>query len=40
MPKEKAYDILNDEARLGEVDADLLRVFIESDVPGKAPQEP
>ena len=40
VPKEKAYDILNDEAKRGEVDSDLLRVFIESDVPGKAPQEP
>jgi HD-GYP domain-containing protein (c-di-GMP phosphodiesterase class II) len=40
VPKDKAYDILNDEAKRGEVDSDLLRVFIESDVPGKAPQEP
>ena len=40
VPKEKAYDILNDEAKRGEVDGDLLRVFIESDVPGNAPQEP
>ena len=40
VPKEKAYDILGDEAKRGEVDKDLLKVFIESDVPGKAPQEP
>src|SRR5713226_2686066 len=40
VPKDKAYDILNDEARRGEVDSDLLRVFIEADVPGKGPQEP
>ena len=37
VPKEKAYDILADEAKRGEVDGDLLKVFIESDVPGKAP---
>ncbi len=40
VPKDKAYDILLDEAKRGEVDSDLLKVFIESDVPGKAPQEP
>ena len=40
VPKEKAYDILLDEAKRGEVDGDLLRVFIEADVPSKAPQEP
>ena len=40
VPKEKAYDILTDEAKRGEVDKDLLKVFIESDVPGRAPQEP
>jgi HD-GYP domain-containing protein (c-di-GMP phosphodiesterase class II) len=40
VPKDKAYDILLDEAKRGEVDADLLKVFIEADVPGKAPQEP
>jgi len=40
VPKEKAYDILSDEAKRGEVDGDLLRVFIESDVPGRAPEEP
>ena len=40
VPKDKAYDILLDEAKRGEVDGDLLKVFIESDVPGKAPQEP
>jgi len=40
VPKEKAYDILNDEAERGEVDGDLLKVFIEADVPGRAPEEP
>ena len=40
VPKDKAYDILLDEAKRGEVDKDLLKVFIESDVPGNAPQEP
>jgi len=40
VPKEKAYDILLDEAKRGELDKDLLRVFIEADVPGSAPQEP
>ena len=40
VPKDKAYDILLDEAKRGEVDGDLLKVFIESDVPGNAPQEP
>jgi len=40
VPKEKAYDILLDEAKRGELDSDLLRVFIEADVPGSAPQEP
>src|SRR4051794_18125588 len=40
VPKEKAYDILLDEAKRGELDPDLLRVFIEADVPGNAPQEP
>ena len=40
VPREKAYDILLDEAKRGEVDKDLLKVFIESDVPGKASQEP
>jgi HD-GYP domain-containing protein (c-di-GMP phosphodiesterase class II) len=39
VPKDKAYDILKDEAKRGEVDGDLLNVFIEADVPGKAPQE-
>ena len=39
VPKEKAFDILLDEARRGDLDADLLKVFIESDVPAKA-QEP
>jgi hypothetical protein len=36
VPKQKAYDILNDEARKGDVDADLLRVFIEADIPARA----
>ena len=40
VPREKAFDILHDEAKRGEVDGDLLKVFIEADVPGKAPQEP
>jgi hypothetical protein len=40
VPKEKAYDILLDEAKRGELDPDLLRVFIEADVPGNSPQEP
>ncbi len=39
VPKEKAYDILADEAKRGEVDRDLLKVFIEADVPGNAPPE-
>jgi HD-GYP domain-containing protein (c-di-GMP phosphodiesterase class II) len=39
VPKEKAYDILADEAKRGEVDGDLLKVFIEADVPGNAPPE-
>jgi HD-GYP domain-containing protein (c-di-GMP phosphodiesterase class II) len=39
VPKDKAYDILTDEAKRGEVDKDLLRVFIEADVPGKATQD-
>ena len=36
VPREKAYDILKDEAKRGEVDTDLLAVFIEADVPGKS----
>jgi HD-GYP domain-containing protein (c-di-GMP phosphodiesterase class II) len=36
VPKDKAYDILADEAKRGEVDADLLKVFIEADVPTHA----
>jgi HD-GYP domain-containing protein (c-di-GMP phosphodiesterase class II) len=36
IPRQKAYDILSDEAMRGEVDADLLKVFIESDVPGRS----
>src|SRR2546428_3467524 len=39
-PKDKADDILHDEAKRGEVDSDLLKVFIEADVPGRAPEEP
>jgi HD-GYP domain-containing protein (c-di-GMP phosphodiesterase class II) len=40
MSKDKAYDILADEAKRGEVDGDLLKVFIEADVPGHASTEP
>ncbi|HXN81168.1 MAG TPA: HD domain-containing phosphohydrolase [Myxococcales bacterium] len=40
IPKDKAFDILSDEAKRGEVDGDLLKVFIEADVPGRAPREP
>ena len=36
VPKDKAYDILRDEAKKGDVDADLLRVFIEADVPARS----
>ncbi len=36
VPKDKAFDILNDEAKRGDVDADLLRVFIEADIPTKS----
>jgi hypothetical protein len=36
VPRDKAFDILRDEAKKGDVDGDLLRVFIEADVPGKA----
>ena len=39
VPKEKAYDILQDEAKRGEIDKDLLKVFIDSDVPGRSPSE-
>jgi HD-GYP domain-containing protein (c-di-GMP phosphodiesterase class II) len=39
VPKEKAYDILQDEAKRGEIDKDLLKVFIDSDVPGRSPPE-
>ena len=39
VPKLKAYDILLDEAKRGDIDGDLLKVFIEADVPTKA-QEP
>jgi HD-GYP domain-containing protein (c-di-GMP phosphodiesterase class II) len=40
VPKDKAYDILLDEANRGEVDKDLLQVFIEADVPSLAASEP
>ncbi len=40
VPKQKAYDILNDEAKRGDVDADLLKVFIEADVPSWSEQHP
>jgi HD-GYP domain-containing protein (c-di-GMP phosphodiesterase class II) len=36
VPKEKAYEILEDEAKRGDVDSDLLRVFIEADIPSRA----
>ena len=36
VPKDKAFDILRDEAKKGDVDPDLLRVFIEADVPAKS----
>ncbi len=39
VPKDKAFDILRDEAKRGDVDSDLLQVFIEADIPSKAPQE-
>ncbi len=39
VPREKAFDILVEESKRGDVDADLLRVFIEADVPGKAKAE-
>jgi len=40
VPKDQAYDILMDEANRGEVDKDLLRVFIEADVPSRATSQP
>jgi HD-GYP domain-containing protein (c-di-GMP phosphodiesterase class II) len=40
VPKDKAYDILADEARRGDLDPDLLKVFIEADIPTKAASEP
>ena len=40
VPQDKAYDILSDEAKRGEVDGDLLRVFIEADIPGRSGREP
>ena len=36
MTREKAFDILADEAKRGEIDADLFKVFVEADVPGRA----
>ena len=36
VPKEKAFDILRDEAKKGDVDSDFLRVFIEADIPSRA----
>jgi HD-GYP domain-containing protein (c-di-GMP phosphodiesterase class II) len=39
VPKDKAYQILEDEARRGDIDADLLRVFIDADVPARAKAE-
>ncbi|MFL5457005.1 MAG: HD domain-containing phosphohydrolase [Myxococcales bacterium] len=39
VPKEKAYQILHDEARRGDIDGDLLRVFIEADIPSRAKTE-
>jgi HD-GYP domain-containing protein (c-di-GMP phosphodiesterase class II) len=39
VPKEKAYQILDDEARRGDIDSDLLRVFIEADIPSRAKAE-
>jgi HD-GYP domain-containing protein (c-di-GMP phosphodiesterase class II) len=39
VPKQKAFDILKDEAKRGEVDSDLLAVFIEADVPSNASQD-
>ena len=40
VPHERALDILDEEAGRGALDVDLVRVFIEADVPAKAPQEP
>jgi HD-GYP domain-containing protein (c-di-GMP phosphodiesterase class II) len=39
VPKEKAYQILADEARRGDIDGDLLRVFIEADIPARSKSE-
>src|SRR5207237_10309983 len=39
VPKEKAYEILEDEAKRGDIDSDLLRVFIEADIPARANAE-
>jgi HD-GYP domain-containing protein (c-di-GMP phosphodiesterase class II) len=38
MPHEKALDILGFEAKDGNIDKDLLKVFIEADVPRTARQ--
>jgi HD-GYP domain-containing protein (c-di-GMP phosphodiesterase class II) len=40
VPHVKALGILEDEAKKGFVDADCLKVFIESDVPAKLPKHP
>jgi HD-GYP domain-containing protein (c-di-GMP phosphodiesterase class II) len=40
VPKAQAYEILREEAGRGEVDSDLLKVFIEADIPGHTPPEP
>ena len=39
VPKEKAYEILEDEAKRGDVDSDLLGVFIEADIPARLKSE-
>lgn len=36
VPHQKALDILSQEAKAGQVDADLLRIFIEAEIPKKA----
>ena len=38
MPRQKALDILADEAKQGYLDNDLLAVFIEADIPGARPK--
>jgi HD-GYP domain-containing protein (c-di-GMP phosphodiesterase class II) len=39
VPKDRAYQILEDEAKRGDIDSDLLRVFIEADIPARANSE-